>query len=184
MHPQPTVAAPSTSATAPRTYWPNRLVAAIVAGLAAGAVATVVEIALWGFFTGQPFQVLLRDARLAAGIVLGPDTMSSLEGIEGGSIAIATIVHFALSIAYALAMSWFVSPTRLAAAVVGAVFGMGLFALNLYGFTRLFPWFEAARDPVTLATHIVFGIAAALVLRRFRADAYDGPTSWPERTGT
>jgi hypothetical protein len=31
----------------------------------------------------------------------------------------------------------------------------------MYGFTAVFPWFEAARDWITLVTHIVFGITLA-----------------------
>ena len=31
----------------------------------------------------------------------------------------------------------------------------------MYGFTVVFPWFQAARDPITLATHAAFGTAAA-----------------------
>jgi hypothetical protein len=182
MRPEPFPPVPPAATIAPRRFRPNRLTAAIFAGLVAGTVATVVEIVLWQLFTGRLSEVLVRDANLAAAIVLGPGSLSSLESIDRSSLAVATLVHFALSIAYALVLSWFVSRTRLAAAVVGTAFGLGLFALNLYGFARLFPWFVVARDPITLAAHIVFGVAAALVLRRCRVDAYEIPTSWPAKS--
>jgi hypothetical protein len=47
------------------------------------------------------------------------------------------------------------------ALVVGALYGLLIYGVNLYGLTELFPWFVVARDCVTLATHVVFGIALA-----------------------
>jgi hypothetical protein len=79
---------------------------------------------------------------------------------------IATLVHFALSIAYALALSVFISrlstPLSLLA---GAVFGLSLYAINMYGFTFVFPWFAAARDWITAATHGIFGMVVAAVYK-------------------
>ena len=86
-------------------------------------------------------------------------------------ILLATAVHFALSIAYGLALAALVSRLRVAPSILaGAVFGLFLYGVNMYGFTAVFPWFEAARDWITAATHAVFGVTAAgvyqLLLRR------------------
>jgi hypothetical protein len=35
----------------------------------------------------------------------------------------------------------------------------------MYGFTAVLPWFEAARDWITVVTHGVFGVAAAGVYK-------------------
>jgi hypothetical protein len=43
--------------------------------------------------------------------------------------------------------------------------GGGLYALNMYGFTALFPWFIATRDWITLCAHIVFGASCTLACR-------------------
>lgn len=40
-----------------------------------------------------------------------------------------------------------------------------LYAVNLYGFTALFPWFAQLRDWITIAAHLVFGVTAASVYR-------------------
>jgi hypothetical protein len=45
--------------------------------------------------------------------------------------------------------------------LAGGVFGLVLFAINMYGFTIFFPWFAAARDWITATAHVVFGIVAA-----------------------
>jgi hypothetical protein len=41
------------------------------------------------------------------------------------------------------------------------VFGLLLYGVNMYGFTAAFAWFEACRDWITLAAHLVFGIMLA-----------------------
>ena len=43
----------------------------------------------------------------------------------------------------------------------GGLFGVALYALNMYGFTAIFPWFAASRDGITLVAHIAFGVVAA-----------------------
>jgi len=33
--------------------------------------------------------------------------------------------------------------------------------VNMHGFTLVFPWFAQARDWITLAAHVAFGVVAA-----------------------
>ena len=77
----------------------------------------------------------------------------------------ATIVHFALSFAYGVFFA-LIAPARMGAALLaGAFLGAALYAANLYGFTAIFPWFVVARDGITLAAHVVFGITVAASYR-------------------
>jgi len=46
------------------------------------------------------------------------------------------------------------------ASLAGIVFGVILYAVNLYGFTVIFPWFAQARGWITLIAHGVFGLTA------------------------
>jgi len=39
--------------------------------------------------------------------------------------------------------------------LTGAVFGLALYYINFYGFTKFFPWFADARDGISIFTHIV-----------------------------
>ena len=48
---------------------------------------------------------------------------------------------------------------------VAAGVGSALYAVNLYGFTALFPWFAQARDWITITAHLMFGVTAAGVYR-------------------
>jgi hypothetical protein len=71
-------------------------------------------------------------------------------------------VHFALSAAYGFALAGVIARlTRPTALLAGASFGLALYAINMYGFTAVFPWFEADRDWITIAAHAAFGITAA-----------------------
>ena len=124
------------------------------------------QIGLWSVFTDALPTILLRDARLAAAIVMGRAVLSPPASFDWEVMLVATLVHFALSMLYGLILSWLMS--RLAtplSTIVGAAFGLILYAANMYGFTVVFPWFEAARDWITLASHLVFGVVAALVYK-------------------
>jgi len=137
---------------------------AACAGLGAGVIATIFEIALWAVLTDALPENFLRDTRFAAAIVMGRRVLGN--PLDWQVVAVATLVHFALSMAYGLVLSLLIRRTStLSSLAVGAAFGLSLYALNMYGFTTLFPWFEAARDSITVATHLAFGIAVAGVYR-------------------
>lgn len=145
----------------------------LVVGLGAGVISTGAQLGLWAL-AGMPlFEMLFRDARLAAAVILGPGVLPPPLTLRWDILLAATLVHFALSIAYAVVPAALVGRLTPPTAVVGgALYGLALYAINLYGFTLLFPWFAVARDGVTVATHLVFGIALAwgclLFARRFR----------------
>jgi hypothetical protein len=79
---------------------------------------------------------------------------------------VATMIHFSLSVIYSMILAVFIVRRDLAVSIfVGIEFGFILFGINMYGFTVIFPWFEEARDWVTLVAHVVFGIVAASTYR-------------------
>ena len=138
--------------------------AIVLAGIAAGVTSTVAQLALWALLTDALPGILFRDARLAAALVLGARALAPVNGFDPWPMAVATLVHFALSIAFAAALAPLLGRCSAAAACVrGAVFGIALYALNLHVLTAVFPWFAAARGAITLAAHVVFGMTAALV---------------------
>ena len=135
--------------------------AGALAGIVAGVVATIAQVLLWLAFTDALPAIFVRDARMAAAIVLGEGALSRPDD-DPAVLAVATIVHFALSIAYGVAIGCGVHRLRLATSIVaGGALGAALFAVNMFGFTRLWPWFEAARDGITFVAHLVFGVTAA-----------------------
>jgi hypothetical protein len=142
------------------------LSAAVCAGIAAGILGTVVQIALWSAFTDALPTIFFRDARFAAAIALGRKVLPPPASFDWMVMLVATGVHFTLSIAYGLTLSPLISRLRTPPSMlVGAAFGLGLYGVNMYGFTVVFNWFEATRDWITVVTHAVFGVAAAGVYK-------------------
>jgi hypothetical protein len=148
--------------TSPSARPPFAARAAIVAGVVAGIVATLAQVVLWAVFTDALPAILYRDARFAAAVVLGRRVLPPPATFDAAVMLVATLVHFAVAIAWALVLAAVLTrvPARLASAA-GALFGAVVYAIDLYGFTALLPWFAASRDAIALAAHVVFGIVAA-----------------------
>jgi hypothetical protein len=132
--------------------------AAARAGMIGGAVFLALDLMLTplsgGSGTGTP--------RLTAAIVLGDKVLSPAAPILPSVILVGLIVHAVLSILYGLTISALVHRTNLAtASLLGSIAGLGLYVLNFYVFTSVFPWFATARTWVTVLVHLVFGFAVA-----------------------
>ena len=152
----------------PSIHWRS----AVLAGIAAGVVATLVQIALWWAASEPLSAMLFRDARLTAAIVIGRQVLPPPATFDWSIMLVATLVHFSLSIAYGLTLSVIISRLSTSLSLlVGAAFGLFLYAINMYGFTYLYPWFAAARDWITATTHIVFGLVIVAIYK-----------TWPTRT--
>jgi hypothetical protein len=152
----------------PNIHWCS----AALAGVAAGVVATVAQIVLWWTALEPLPAILFRDARLTAAIVMGRQVLPPPATFDWSIMLVATLVHLALSIAYGLTLSLLISrlstPLSLLA---GAASGLFLYAINMYGFAFVFPWFAAARGWITATTHVVFGLVVVAVYK-----------TWPTRT--
>ena len=76
----------------------------------------------------------------------------------GALIPPATIIHFALSVFYALIFAFIAKGrSRLTDTMLGAGFGLALYLVNFYGFVFLFPWFAEARHWATALGQVVYG---------------------------
>lgn len=143
---------------------------AVLVGLGAGVIATVVQMALWWLAAMPVAETLVRDARLTAALLMGPGVLQATSklpstlpwALQWDILLVATLIHFALSIIYALIPSHFAARLRFRPALlIGAFYGLAIYVVNLYGFTVLFPWFAAARNWPTLLAHLVFGASLA-----------------------
>nr|WP_249170142.1 sodium:proline symporter [Burkholderia vietnamiensis] len=142
----------------------NRLrpVPILYAACAAALASTVIELLLWPLAGDDALRNLLRDARLTAAIALGRTALRSSAGFDPTIMGVATLVHAALSLAYAAMLAALVrNLSRGAALCAGTVFGLVLYGVNLYAFTAVFPWFAQVRGAITLVAHLVFGASAA-----------------------
>ncbi|MGE5469668.1 MAG: SRPBCC family protein [Bacteroidota bacterium] len=137
-------------------------IAAAGAGVLAGIVATLAQLVLW-WLTGTPLpQMLYRDARLTAAMLLGPGVLPPPETFEWTVMGLATLIHFALSIAYGLLLAPVIRHSSTGSGLLlGGLYGMLIYGINLYGMTGFFPWFAVARDWITVLAHLVFGVVVA-----------------------
>ena len=143
---------------------PRLAVVALLAGALAGGIATAAQMFAWWLTDVPVWATLLRDARLTAAIVMGREALQgpSAGGLPWGILFVATLVHLALSAAYALPPARLAGRLRgLPALGAGAAYGLAIYVVNMYGFTVVFPWFALARDPATVFAHLVFGLALA-----------------------
>ena len=134
----------------------------LVSGLAAGAIAALVQLFL-SLLAGIPLlETLMRDANLTAALALGPGALPPRITSAWLVLPLATLIHLALAMVYAVVPAYLVSrQTSGPLLVTGALFGLALYVVNLYGFTALFPWFAVTRDWTTLVVHFVFGASLA-----------------------
>lgn len=141
--------------------------AAVGAGIISGIIATVVQAALWWLFQEPLPEILYRDARLAAAILMGPEVLPPPASFDWMVMIVATLIHFLISIGYGIILAYLAFRLhRLFPLFIGAVFGMAVYVINMYGFTLIFPWFSIARDWITFFTHIAFGMCLAGVYRQ------------------
>ena len=140
--------------------------AMIWAGVMAGVISTLIQILLWLVFTDDFPDILYRDARLTAAMVLGRPVLPPPATFDAGVMLTATLIHFTISVAYAAVLTLLAA--RLAtipALLAGVGFGIALYVINMYGFTAIFPWFAQTRGWITLIVHGVFGLTAISVYR-------------------
>ena len=136
------------------------------AGIAAGILSTVAQIFLWWLFWDALPSILYRDARFAAAIILGEGVLPPPVTLDWQVMFIATLIHFGLSIAYAIIFSWLIHCIDIKNPLIaGGLYGLGLFLINMYGFVMIFPWFVDTRDWITVTAHVVFGVSVAGVYK-------------------
>ena len=131
----------------------------LLAGLAAGTVFLILTLLLSAIIEGA---AALGPPRIIGGLVMGQDA----SGLTTGFILVTVLGHFVLSLLFTYILSLIVYRfDRSRAALVGAVYGLGLYLLSFYIMSTAFPWFAAYRGTGTLLTHVGFGMTAALVFK-------------------
>ncbi|ANU07817.1 hypothetical protein [Paraurantiacibacter namhicola] len=128
-----------------------------MAGLVAGAIFLAVELVMVPLVLGG---ALWGPPRMMAAIAMGDGVLPPPATFDAGIVLVGMLVHFALSavlgvVFAAMAKAMNLSGTK--AIVAGAVFGLLVYLVNFYGLTAVFPWFEMARNWVTIFAHLVFG---------------------------
>ena len=138
------------------------LKAGVLAGLIAGAVFMMMEMGLVAMAGDSPW----GPPRMIAAIVMGEGVLPPPATFDLMILMAAMAVHFMLSIVIGVVFALVARRFGLVMAVVaGAVVGLGLYVVNFYGFTAIFPWFAMARNMISIVSHIAFGVVLGLSYR-------------------
>ena len=118
------------------------------------------------FMGGSPW----APPRMIAAIILGksvlpmPDQPVTFDFVV---MMVAVVLHLMLSIVYTIIVGWPCRKLSMGTSIlIGAVFGLAIYIINFYGFTAVFPWFAMARNWISIFSHIMFGIIAALCFKK------------------
>lgn len=140
----------------------RNLKAGAVAGLIAGAVFMMMEMGLVAMAGDSPW----GPPRMIAAIVMGEGVLPPPATFDLMILMAAMAVHFLLSVVIGVGFAFVARRFGLVMAVVaGAILGLGLYIVNFYGFTTIFPWFAMARNTISIVSHIAFGVALGLSYR-------------------
>lgn len=144
--------------------------AAIWAGLVAGALVLLALLVGYPLATGgSPWTVL----RFIAAIVLGSSVLPPPTTFDAVAAVTALVVHFALSVVYAIILALIIHRWGIIVGFLGgALFGLALFLINLFGFANLFDWFYPLRSWSFLLLHLFFGAVAGSVYEGLERDYY------------
>ncbi|QNP40365.1 hypothetical protein [Lysobacter solisilvae (ex Woo and Kim 2020)] len=145
--------------------------ALVFSALAAGAVFLVLELLVTRYVMGVDPGVMIR---MIAAITQGTAMLPPPEAANLSVTLAAVVLHFAMSLAYAFVFAFFAKGRSLkAATLLGAGYGLLLYAVNFYGFTELFPWFAGARNWGAALAHVAFGaVLGAAYVHWAPRDAY------------
>jgi hypothetical protein len=126
-----------------------------IAGLAGGAVF------LLAIFILMPLLLKVNGVlflRYAASLLMGETAV--MDG-GAGAIILGIVVHFALSMVFALVIGVVVHRWGIRVGIIGgALLGLAIYGIDLFTFTRIFTWFFAISGPVLLISHVLFGAVA------------------------
>jgi hypothetical protein len=138
------------------------------AGLAAGTAHLLVNLILTPVMLDVQPGVPLR---YMGSLVLGEGALTE-PGIL--PLAVGVVVHYVLSILFALLIAIVVHRWGLLVGIVGgALLGLAIYAINFYTMTLFFDWMFAINSSVAVIAHLVFGAVAGGVYETY--DHFDLP---------
>lgn len=125
-------------------------------GLAAGIVFMMLEMIMVAVFQGKS---MWAPPRMIAAMILGRNVLPPPATFAVGVMMTALIFHMILSWIYAAAFGGVFGGMQIGSGIaVGALVGLGIYLVNFYGFTAIWPWFAEARGWISLVAHVAFGL--------------------------
>jgi hypothetical protein len=144
--------------------------AAVWAGIIAGSIFLLLNLLLMNYYYGSGIWTTLR---FIASIVLGKSVLAPPASFTPAVFIVALLTHYALSIIFTLILAVIIHRWGLLAGIVlGGLFGFGLYCINFYTMTLLFPWFFAISSGSMVVSHIVFGMLAGGIYEALEVEEF------------
>ncbi len=155
-------------ATSPRMRQLVDWSAALWSGLISGTIFLLLNLFL------SPVGNVWVMLRLFASIILGDGILAPPPTFDFVALLAALVVHFVLSILYALLVAYVVHRGGLISGIIGgALLGLALYSINFYTLTFFYPWFFAMRSTVFIVTHALFGALAGGIYEALEVEVYE-----------
>ncbi|MDX1663944.1 MAG: hypothetical protein R3272_09130 [Candidatus Promineifilaceae bacterium] len=147
--------------------------AAVIAGLIAGAVFLLLQMVGRSFVDADtiiiegvaeavvPGGSLWVAPRYIAAMVLGEEVLPPPTSFDALVFLVALLINTVLAVLFTMVLAAIIHEWEiLVGIVVGALFGLALYAINYYTFSYFFPWFFAVNSWVDVVAHVLFGAVA------------------------
>ncbi len=145
--------------------WPVALLAGLVAGTVFLLIILLRVPPIFGSTAWLPLQYL-------ASLVMGPEVLPPAEPTAIVGI-VGVVAHYALAIGFALVLAFITHRWGFwVGIIVGAAFGLGVYLINLYFFTLLFPWMYVLNGTTFATGHIFFGALAGAIYEGFERERF------------
>ncbi len=137
-------------------------------GAYAGIIAGALFLALEMFLTGKFGSGAIWDpVRLSASVAMGNAVVAHERPITSDILFVGLLVHFLLSIWYAVLLGILIHKLKPGLAVLGgAGFGLLMYLFHFYVLAGIYPWVVNFRGGIALVTHLIFGISVAWIYSR------------------
>lgn len=144
--------------------------AAVIAGLVAGVVFLIVAMAWTQATVGSAWIV----PRFVASLVLGPGILPPPATFDATALIVGLLVHLILSVLFGVLIAAVVHRWgMLVAALIGAVIGVTLYFINLYGLSLLTPWIIPYRGTALLVVHMLYGLILGVIYEALERDRFE-----------
>lgn len=143
---------------------------AVIAGLVAGLVFLLAEMIGRAAVTGGSPWIVVR---YIAAIVMGENVLPPPPTFDAVIFVVALLVNFVLAVIFSMILAAIIHEWELVVGIViGALFGLAIYAINYYTFTRFFPWFFPVRNWTDILSHVLFGAVAGGVYEALERERF------------
>jgi hypothetical protein len=133
--------------------------AAIIASVVAGIVFLLIQMIGQAMINGGSIWTF---PRYVAAIIMGEEVL--LGDLNVAVILVGIVLHLVLAIIFGLILAGIIHEwDLLVGIIVGALFGLALYAINYYTMNRFFPWFYPVTTWLDITAHVLFGITAGAI---------------------